>query len=92
MRALSRALDLYGDPLRLHAQGLATRRFLEESRAELAEGLSAHPDEIVVTVEDNVGAGGFGGAVLETLAGVRRGKDACARLGICLRLCTTRVP
>jgi 1-deoxy-D-xylulose-5-phosphate synthase len=28
----------------------------------------ARNHEVVVTVEDNVGAGGFGGAVLETLA------------------------
>ena len=48
-RALSRALDLYGDPLRFHSAGLATRRMLEDSRAELAEGLSAQSDEIVFT-------------------------------------------
>jgi len=48
-RALSRALERYGDPLRFHSAGLATRRMLEDSRAELAEGLSAQPDEIVFT-------------------------------------------
>jgi cysteine desulfurase len=48
-RALSNALELYGDPLRFHSAGLATRRLLDDARAELAEGLSAQPDEIVFT-------------------------------------------
>ena len=55
--------------MRLHAPGLATRRFLEESRAELAEGLSAQPDEIVFT------SGGTESVALGIWGAVRARRD-----------------
>jgi cysteine desulfurase len=48
-RALIRALDAFGDPLRLHADGQAARRLLDDARASVAEGIGAQPDEIVFT-------------------------------------------
>ena len=48
-RAFVDALDAFGDPLRLHANGLAARRLLDDSRARIAEALGAQPDEIVFT-------------------------------------------
>jgi 1-deoxy-D-xylulose-5-phosphate synthase len=41
-------------------------RWVKPVDARIVEWARSHP--VVVTVEDNVGAGGFGGAVLETLA------------------------
>jgi cysteine desulfurase len=43
------ALEVFGDPLRIHGDGRAARTLLEDSRARLAESLGAHPDEIVLT-------------------------------------------
>ena len=48
-RALMDALDLFGDPLRLHERGRAARRALDDARARIAAALSAQPDEIVFT-------------------------------------------
>jgi cysteine desulfurase len=47
--ALEAALDAFGDPMRLHAHGLAARRLLDDARAQIAETLCAQPDEIVFT-------------------------------------------
>lgn len=47
--ALIDALDAFGDPLRLHANGLAARRLLDDARAHIADVLAAQPDEIVFT-------------------------------------------
>jgi 1-deoxy-D-xylulose-5-phosphate synthase len=41
-------------------------RWVKPVDPRITEWARSHP--VVVTVEDNVGAGGFGGAVLETLA------------------------
>jgi len=41
-------------------------RWIKPVDPRIVDWARAHP--VVVTVEDNVGAGGFGGAVLETLA------------------------
>jgi len=41
-------------------------RWVKPVDPRMVEWARSHP--VVVTVEDNVGAGGFGGAVLETLA------------------------
>jgi 1-deoxy-D-xylulose-5-phosphate synthase len=41
-------------------------RWIKPVDPRVAEWARSH--DVVVTVEDNVGAGGFGGAVLETLA------------------------
>jgi 1-deoxy-D-xylulose-5-phosphate synthase len=55
---------------RLELQGLScgvvNARWIKPVDPRIADWARAHP--VVVTVEDNVGAGGFGGAVLEALA------------------------
>jgi cysteine desulfurase len=43
------SLATFGDPLRIHGEGRAARRLLEDARASLAEGIGAQPDEIVLT-------------------------------------------
>jgi cysteine desulfurase len=64
-QALVAALDAFGDPLRLHANGLAARRLLDEARATMADALSAQPDEIVFT------SGGTESVALAIWGGVR---------------------
>ncbi len=55
---------------RLEMQGVScavvNARWIKPIDPRITEWARSHP--VVVTVEDNVGAGGFGGAVLETLA------------------------
>ncbi|HET7339034.1 MAG TPA: 1-deoxy-D-xylulose-5-phosphate synthase [Candidatus Dormibacteraeota bacterium] len=55
---------------RLEGQGVAcavvNARWIKPVDPRIADWARTHP--VVVTVEDNVGAGGFGGAVLEALA------------------------
>jgi 1-deoxy-D-xylulose-5-phosphate synthase len=55
---------------RLEMQGVSctvvNARWVKPVDPRITDWASKHP--VVVTVEDNVGAGGFGGAVLETLA------------------------
>jgi cysteine desulfurase len=63
--ALLAALDGFGDPLRLHAEGLATLRLLDDSRATTAEAIGAQPDEIVFT------SGGTESVALAIWGGVR---------------------
>jgi cysteine desulfurase len=63
--ALLAALDRFGDPLRLHADGQATRRLLEDARATIAEAIGAQPDEIVFT------SGGTEAVALGIWGGVR---------------------
>jgi 1-deoxy-D-xylulose-5-phosphate synthase len=46
--------------------GVVNARWIKPVDPRIADWARAHP--VVVTVEDNVGAGGFGGAVLEALA------------------------
>jgi 1-deoxy-D-xylulose-5-phosphate synthase len=46
--------------------GVVNARWIKPVDPRLVDWARAHP--VVVTVEDNVGAGGFGGAVLEALA------------------------
>ena len=64
-RALLDALDAFADPLRLHANGLAVRRLLDEARARTADSLAAQPDEIVFT------SGGTESVALAIWGGVR---------------------
>ncbi|HLU41938.1 MAG TPA: aminotransferase class V-fold PLP-dependent enzyme, partial [Microthrixaceae bacterium] len=47
--ALLAALDLIGDPGRIHAEGLTARAALEEARSRVAELLGARPREVVLT-------------------------------------------
>lgn len=63
--ALLGALDAFGDPLRLHANGLAARQLLDDARAHVAQGLAAQPDEIVFT------SGGTESVALAIWGGVR---------------------
>jgi 1-deoxy-D-xylulose-5-phosphate synthase len=46
--------------------GVVNARWIKPVDPRIADWARAHP--IVLTVEDNVGSGGFGGAVLEALA------------------------
>ncbi len=47
--AMLAALDVFGDPLMIHAPGRAARGLLERARATIAAGIGAQPDEIVFT-------------------------------------------
>jgi cysteine desulfurase len=59
------ALDEFGDPLRLHSDGLASRRRLDDDRATIAAAIGAQPDEIVFT------SGGTESVALAIWGGVR---------------------
>jgi len=59
------ALDEFGDPLRLHRNGLSARNVLDEGRARIAEAIRAQPDEIVFT------SGGTESVALAIWGGVR---------------------
>ncbi len=63
--AMLAALAGFGDPLRLHGNGLAARRQLEDARATVAEAIGAQPDEIVFT------SGGTESVALAIWGGVR---------------------
>jgi len=63
--ALLAALDEFADPLRVHGDGLAARRLLDDARATVAAGLGAQPDEIVFT------SGGTESVALAIWGGVR---------------------
>ena len=47
--AVLAALDAYGDPLNIHADGRAARRLLDDARDTIARGIGAQADEIVFT-------------------------------------------
>jgi cysteine desulfurase len=63
--ALLDALDVFGDPLRLHREGLRAKRLLDGSREQIAVALGAQPDEIVFT------SGGTESVALAIWGGVR---------------------
>jgi cysteine desulfurase len=63
--ALLEALDAFGDPLRLHTNGRAARRVLDDARARVAAAVGAQPDEIVFT------SGGTESVALAIWGGVR---------------------
>ncbi len=48
-RALTQALDAFGDPLRLHARGREARRVLDDARVAIAGAIGAQADEMVFT-------------------------------------------
>ena len=56
---------MFGDPLRLHRNGLAARRLLDAARELVASALGAQPDEIVFT------SGGTESVALAIWGGVR---------------------
>ena len=61
--ALLAALDEFADPLRVHGDGLAAKRLLDDARATVAGALGAQPDEIVFTSAgtESVALGIWGG-------------------------------
>ena len=63
--ALLAALDEFADPLRVHGDGIAARRLLDDARATIAGALGAQPDEIVFT------SGGTESVALAIWGGVR---------------------
>jgi cysteine desulfurase len=77
--AFVEALDAFGDPLRLHANGRAARRVLDDARATIAAALGGQPDEIVFT------SGGTESVALAIWGGVRPVRE------IGTRIVTTRV-
>jgi cysteine desulfurase len=68
------ALDHLGDPLRLHADGLAARRLLEEAREQVAAAIGAQPDEVVFT------SGGTESVALAIWGGVRPVRELGTRI------------
>lgn len=73
-RAFVDALDAFGDPLRLHANGRAARRVLDDARSQIAAAIGAQPDEIVFT------SGGTESVALAIWGGVRPVRELGARL------------
>ena len=73
-RAFVDALETFGDPLRLHANGRAARRVLDDARAQIADGLGAQPDEIVFT------SGGTESVALAIWGGVRPIRELGSRI------------
>ncbi|MEP6757631.1 MAG: cysteine desulfurase family protein [Actinomycetota bacterium] len=67
--AMVAALDIFGDPLMIHAPGRAARALLEEARAVVAGAIGAQPDEVVFT------SGGTESVALAVL-GVARARRA----------------
>jgi cysteine desulfurase len=63
--ALLDALDAFGDPLRLHGDGLTAKRLMDDARATVASAIGAQPDEIVFT------SGGTEAVALAIWGGVR---------------------
>ena len=72
--ALVAALDEFADPLRVHGDGLAARRLLDDARATIATGLGAQPDEIVFT------SGGTESVALAVWGGVRPVRELGTRI------------
>ena len=63
--AMLASLDVFGDPLHIHAPGREARRILDDSRETVAFSLGAQPDEIVFT------SGGTESVALGIWGGVR---------------------
>lgn len=59
------ALDLFGDPLNIHAPGRGARRLIDDARATVSEAIGAQPDELVFT------SGGTESVALAIWGGVR---------------------
>lgn len=72
--ALLAALDEFADPLRVHGDGLAAKRLLDDARATVAGALGAQPDEIVFT------SGGTESVALAIWGGVRPVRELGARI------------
>ena len=72
--ALLEALDAFGDPLRVHGDGLTARRLLDDARATVADAIGAQPDEIVFT------SGGTEAVALAIWGGVRPVRELGQRI------------
>ncbi len=72
--ALLSALDEFADPLRVHGDGLAAKRLLDDARATVAGALGAQPDEIVFT------SGGTESVALGIWGGVRPVRELGTRI------------
>ena len=72
--ALLAALDEFADPLRVHGDGIAARRLLDDARATVAGALGAQPDEIVFT------SGGTESVALAIWGGVRPVREIGSRV------------
>ena len=72
--AVMEALDAYGDPLNIHAQGRAARRILDDARDVIAGGIGAQADEIVFT------SGGTESVALGIWGGVRAQRELGTRV------------
>lgn len=72
--ALLAALDEFADPLRVHGDGLAAKRLLDDARATVAGALGAQPDEIVFT------SGGTESVALAIWGGVRPVRELGRRI------------
>jgi cysteine desulfurase len=72
--ALLAALDEFADPLRVHGDGLAARRLLDDARATVAGALGAQPDQIVFT------SGGTESVALAIWGGARPVRELGTRI------------
>jgi cysteine desulfurase len=72
--AMIDAFDRFGDPLNIHAPGREARSVLDASRATIAEGIGAQPDEIVFT------SGGTESIALAIWGGVRSMRELGTRI------------
>jgi cysteine desulfurase len=68
------ALDLFGDPLNIHAPGRAARQRIDDARATVAEAIGAQPDELVFT------SGGTESVALAIWGGVRAMRELGTRI------------
>ncbi|MEA2580339.1 MAG: cysteine desulfurase [Actinomycetota bacterium] len=72
--AVMAALDAFGDPLNIHAEGRAARRILDDAREAIASGIGAQADEIVFT------SGGTESVALGIWGGVRAQRELGSRI------------
>jgi cysteine desulfurase len=68
------ALDLFGDPLNIHAPGRAARQLIEDARATVAGAIGAQADELVFT------SGGTEAVALAIWGGVRAMRELGTRV------------
>jgi cysteine desulfurase len=72
--AMMAALDVFGDPLNIHAPGREARHSIEEARVVVAEAIGAQPDEVVFT------SGGTESVALAIWGGVRAVRELGTRI------------
>jgi cysteine desulfurase len=72
--ALIDALDAFGDPLEIHAQGRAARALIDDARDRVASAIGASSDEIVFT------SGGTESVALAIWGGVRAQRELGTRI------------